>query len=102
KSAEKRHRAHDGVGASQREQEIRAMMRKMALLGGAAMLLASGAAQAETLHEALEAAYRSNPTLTAQRAQVRAGDENVPIARAAGRPTLEASAVYQENVLKGD
>lgn len=78
------------------------MMRKMALLGGAAMLLASGVAQAETLHQALEAAYRSNPTLTAQRAQVRAGDENVPIARAAGRPTLEASAVYQENVLKGD
>lgn len=49
------------------------------------MLLASGVAQAETLHQALEAAYRSNPTLTAQRAQVRAGDENVPIARAAGR-----------------
>src|SRR3546814_20275983 len=33
---------------------------------------------------------------------VRANDENVPIARAAGRPTIEASAMYQENVLKGD
>src|SRR3546814_13983261 len=49
-----------------------------------------------------EAAYKSNPTLTAQRANVRAADENVPIARAAGRPSLEGSAVYQENVLQGD
>src|SRR3546814_19846848 len=49
-----------------------------------------------------EAAYKSNPTLTAQRANVRAADENVPIARAAGRPRLDGSAVYQENVLQGD
>src|SRR3546814_4960832 len=33
---------------------------------------------------------------------VRANDENGPIARAAGRPTIEASAMYQEKVRKGD
>jgi outer membrane protein len=79
------------------------MMRKMALLGGSALLLlATGGAQAETLRQALEAAYRANPRLTEQRARVRASDENVPIARAAGRPQMDASGVYQENVLKGD
>src|SRR3546814_6689249 len=78
------------------------MIRKIAFLGSAALLLTPGAALADTLQQAMEAAYRSNPTLTAQRANVRANDENVPIARAAGRPTIEASAMYQENVLKGD
>ena len=78
------------------------MMRKIALLGSVTLLLAPGAAIAETLQEALEAAYRGNPTLTSQRANVRANDENIPIARAAGRPTLDSSIMYQENVLKGD
>ena len=78
------------------------MMRKMALLGSAALLLTPAAALGETLQEALAAAYRNNPTLTIQRAQVRANDENVPIARAAGRPTVDSSVMYQENVLKGD
>ncbi|MFA7602956.1 MAG: TolC family outer membrane protein [Novosphingobium sp.] len=78
------------------------MKRQIALMTGAAALLTPGAAAfADTLQQALEAAYHHNPTLTAQRANVRAADENVPLARAAGMPTLEASANYQENVLKG-
>lgn len=70
-------------------------------MGAVAALMAGAPAGADTLQQALEEAYRRNPTLTAQRAQVRAADENVPIARAAGRPTLEGTATYQENVLKG-
>ena len=61
-----------------------------ALLLGLALAsrrLAQGAS-AETLDSALARAYRGNPTLGAQRASVRATDENVPRARApGGRPS---------------
>jgi outer membrane protein len=53
-------------------------------------------ADAETLREALLKAYRTNPTITAERAQQRANDENVPIARAAGLPSANAGADYTE------
>lgn len=78
------------------------MIRKSALFAGCAALLLPGVASSETLNEALEAAYRNNPSITAQRASVRIADENVPLARAAGLPTLEGSATYQENLLKGE
>src|SRR5690606_34872468 len=78
------------------------MIRKSAFFAGCAVLLLPGVASSETLNEALEAAYRNNPTITAQRASVRIADENVPLARAAGLPTLEGSVTYQENLLKGE
>jgi TolC family type I secretion outer membrane protein len=59
-------------------------------LAGAALLLASAQAGAQTLNEALAAAYGSNPTLRAQRAQLRATDEGLPEARAGWRPTVRA------------
>ncbi|MET0314471.1 MAG: channel protein TolC, partial [Hansschlegelia sp.] len=37
-----------------------------------------GAANAQSLEDALARAYMANPTLNAQRAQVRATDEQVP------------------------
>ena len=49
-----------------------------------------GAAIAQTLEEALAAAYNNNPTLAAQRAQLRQTDEQVPQALSNWRPTLEA------------
>jgi outer membrane protein len=54
-------------------------------------------ALADTLEAALVRAYRSNPQLNAQRAQVRAGDESVSQALAGYRPqaALTASAGYQ-------
>jgi outer membrane protein len=55
-------------------------------------------AQADTLTEALVRAYQSNPTLESQRAQQRATDENVPIAKAAGRPNADATVTYTELV----
>ncbi len=48
-----------------------------------------GSAKAETLQDALVAAYTSNPTLLAQRARLRAADEAVPQALANWRPTVK-------------
>jgi outer membrane protein len=64
---------------------------------GAVAGLAAPAA-AETLADALAAAYDTNPTLQAQRATQRALDENYVQARSGWRPTLGASAsfAYQE------
>lgn len=63
-------------------------------------LLLVGEAKAETLRQALEKAYRTNPSLTAARAGQRATDEGVPIAKAAARPALSATADYQEFVVR--
>lgn len=64
----------------------------------ASALMMPMAAQAGTLREALAKAYATNPTLTGARAQQRATDENVPIARARGLPGLNATASYTENL----
>ncbi|MEO5372753.1 MAG: TolC family outer membrane protein [Alphaproteobacteria bacterium] len=61
-------------------------------------------AQAETLEEALVAAYRTNPQLEARRAQGRATDEQVPQALATWRPTVSFSGsagrgLYETNAL---
>jgi outer membrane protein len=53
-------------------------------------LLASAAA-ADTLRDALVSAYRSNPTLTAQREALKATDATVAIARAGGRPQVSGT-----------
>jgi outer membrane protein len=55
-------------------------------------------AQAGTLREALQKAYATNPTLSGARAQQRANDENSPIARSRGLPSLNASGSYTENL----
>ncbi len=58
------------------------------------LVVAGGAAQdlkAETLEEALAAAYSSNPTLLAGRAYLRSIDEGVPQAISGWRPSLSAS-----------
>lgn len=54
--------------------------------------VATAPAGADTLRDALTAAYRTNPSLEAARAQQRALDENVPIARSAGLPGVTADA----------
>jgi len=53
-------------------------------------LLAVTPAAAESLTDALAAAYGTNPTLQAQRAQLRATDEGVSQALSGWRPTVEA------------
>ena len=66
------------------------------LLAGTAILAAP--VQADTLREALAKAYATNPTITGQRAAQRATDEDVAIARAAGRPGLAADGGLTNNV----
>lgn len=53
--------------------------------------LASGTASADTLREALVSTYRANPTLMAQRENLKATDAGVAIARSAGRPTVSGT-----------
>ncbi|MDB5682161.1 MAG: rane protein, partial [Sphingomonas bacterium] len=75
-------------------------MRVSVLLAGVAMLgVVAGPAAADTLRDALVKAYNTNPGLAAARADVRATDENVPIAKSAGRPNLSLNGGYTENAL---
>ncbi len=74
-------------------------MRRLALLGGLSGLLAAPVL-ADDLREALVLAYGTNPTLQSARAQQRATDEGVPIARSAGLPSASSGASYTEFVDK--
>jgi type I secretion outer membrane protein, TolC family len=71
----------------------------------AALLFASAAfaspALADTLTEALSAAYSNNATLNAARAATRVRDEDVPQALAGYRPQIEASGSWQFNDSNG-
>src|SRR5688500_15782658 len=65
-----------------------------AIRGIAALALAFGfvdASRAETIETALVQAYQNNPQLNAQRASVRATDENVPQALSGYRPRVSAT-----------
>lgn len=70
---------------------------RLALFAGAAAMVA-GPALADELRDALVLAYNTNPALQAARAQQRAVDEGVPIARSAGLPSLAGTATYSEFV----
>jgi len=75
--------------------------RRHAFLAGVSMLgaaLCGAQARADDLREALDSAYRTNPTLLAARADQRAVDENVPIERAEGLPSVNGQAQYTEFV----
>lgn len=61
------------------------------LVAGLLFGIPGTSAMAETLQEALAAAYANNPTLQAQRAQLRAADEGVAEARSGWRPTVSAT-----------
>ena len=58
---------------------------------GAGLLMGAGAAQAETLNEALTRAYTDNPTLKAARAELRGVDEGVAQARSGWRPNVSVN-----------
>jgi TolC family type I secretion outer membrane protein len=60
----------------------------LAAVAGGAVLLAAIAGRAQTLTEALAEAYNTNPQLLAQRALLRATDEQVPQALSGWRPTV--------------
>lgn len=79
----------------------RCLRKSIFLCAGVAIapLVAGAPAHAETLREALIKAYAGNPTLTAARAQQRATDEGVPIAKADALPDLRLGGNYTENVV---
>jgi outer membrane protein len=76
----------------------------IAAAAGGALCAVAPVARAETLESALIEAYRSNPTLNAQRAAVRATDENVPQALSGYRPKITANGsvgeLYQDTTTK--
>ena len=79
------------------------VVKKIALAGSAlGLALAAAPAQADTLQEALTEAYFDNPLLESARAALRAIDENVPIERSAGLPSVEATASATEFVRQSD
>jgi outer membrane protein len=71
---------------------------RSSLLIGAGMLALAVPASAETLREALAKAYETSPAITAARANQRATDETVPIARAAGLPTVSTDGGYNNSL----
>ena len=77
-------------------------MKRTAILAltASSMLALAAPAYADTLNEALAEAYRSNPTLQAARAQLRATDENVAIEKADGRPSVTGSAALTEVLIQ--
>ncbi len=76
------------------------MSLRFALLVSSCLALSSTTVLADDLREALINAYNTNPSLQAARANQRAVDEGVPIARAAGLPSLSGTASYTEQLQK--
>ena len=64
------------------------VLKRHLLIGALAASLLAQTASADTLREALNSTYRSNPTLNAQRETLKSTDAGVAIARSAGRPTI--------------
>jgi outer membrane protein len=73
-----------------------------ALAAHSLLSLAISPASAESLREALAAAYKFNPRLDAERARLRATDEEVARAHSGYRPTVSAAAdiAYQRSDTK--
>jgi len=84
-------------GSGRRRRVARALRQPLlaspavvALLGAGSFMGAS-AAQAETLEQALISAYMTNPQILAERANLRATDEQVPQALAGYRPQIQVT-----------
>lgn len=76
----------------------------VALVAAAALGTASGHAGAESLREAMASAYKYNPRLDAERARLRATDEEVPRAMSGYRPRIfgEADVNFQNTNVRPD
>ena len=70
---------------------------KTFIMAIAAGVLISSSANAETIFEAMSAAYDTNPTLHGQRASSGATNEDAALARSGFRPTIAAGASYADN-----
>jgi outer membrane protein len=77
-----------------RGRGLQIIFRRLIILAAAAgaVALSNATASADTLEWALVQAYQNNPSLNAQRAALRAADENVPQALSGYRPKLSVTA----------
>ena len=75
------------------------MTRNIAIATLAAALFA-GTASADTLREALVSTYNTNPTITAQRENLKSTDATVAIARAQGRPQVSGTAGLNQDITR--
>jgi outer membrane protein len=66
----------------------------VAALAGLWLAALPSAAAAESMAQALASAYATNPEINSARAQTRADDENVPIARSGMRPIVSAFTTF--------
>jgi len=73
------------------------VVRKL-LTGSLIAALMAGTAGADTLRDALVSAYKTNPTLTAQRQTLEATDATVAIAKAAGRPQVSGTVGLNRDI----
>jgi outer membrane protein len=64
----------------------------------AAPVCAQSPTSAQTLPDAIAAAYSANPVVAAARAQLRQVDETVPIVSAGMRPTVGASGTFSQDL----
>ena len=67
------------------------MTRTLCIMSLCSLVVVSGA-HADTLNEALQRAYNNNPSLNSSRANLRAVDENVPLAKAGMRPRVSINS----------
>ena len=72
--------------------EFMVLRTRAAALAGVCFLAFGAPTAAETLADALAMAYQTNPQLQAQRARIRAGDEQYVQARAQFRPSADLSS----------
>ncbi len=79
-------------GADNQTGSVRLGGASMAALAAAVMLGLVVPADAESVRDALTAAYQTNPKLDAERAKLRATDEDVSRAESGFRPTVSGSA----------
>ena len=75
-------------------------MKRHLLTGALAAALLAQAASADTLREALNATYRTNPTLNAQREALKSTDATVAIARAGSRPSVTGVVGVNRNLTR--
>ncbi len=80
--------------AGRRVRRCRALPLVAALFMFAPPLLGAGPAAAQTIQDALVLTYQNNPTLLAQRAHLRAQDEEVSEALSGWRPTVTINGGY--------
>ena len=76
-------------------------LKRHLIIGALGATLLGGTASADTLREALNSTYRTNPTLNAQRENLKSTDATVAIARAGARPTITGTVGVTRDISSG-